>query len=186
MLNTKYFIVPTEEGIAAQQNPETNGNAWFVRNVELVESADEAILALGEVNTKETAVLDKRFEEYLPPQGFEFDANATIELVSYKPNELVYEYSAEGDQLAVFSEMYYAEGWQAYLDGEEIPHFRANYLLRAMVLPGGEHSITFKFVPEVIKTGSSIALASSILLALVILGGLFLAYRKRQDAEEKV
>ena len=183
MLNTKYFIVPTEEGIAAQQNPETNGNAWFVKNVMLVDNANEAITTLGEVNTKETAVLNRKFEEYLPSKGIDFDENASIQLISYQPNELVYEYSAEGDQLAVFSEVYYPEGWQAYLDGEKLPHFRADYVLRAMMLPGGEHQLVFRFEPQVIETGSSIALASSVLMALALVGGMYFFFRRRPNTE---
>ena len=184
MLNTKYFIVPGEQGLSAQENPDANGNAWFVENVKIVANANEEIMALENINTRETAVLNQKFEDYLPSQGFNADETAQIELISYSPNELVYEYSAEGEQLAVFSEVYYADGWQAYIDGEEAPHFRADYVLRAMMVPGGRHSIVFKFEPQVVKTGSIIALASSVLLGLALLGGLYFGFRRKTSSEE--
>jgi hypothetical protein len=179
MLNTKYFIVPTQEGEVAQQNPETNGNAWFVENVELVPSANEAIVQLGDINTEETAIVNSEFADLLPAKQFEVDTTSTIELLSYQPNELVYRSSTTRDQLAVFSEIFYPHGWQAYIDGEEVPHFRANYVLRAMMVPAGEHEISFKFEPEVVKTGSSIALASSVLLGLLLVGGIVYSSRKK-------
>ncbi len=183
MLNTKYFIIPTEEGgVMAQENPEANGNAWFVENVKLVESANEEILALKGINTRKTAVIDSQFSELLQKKSFANDTSAQIKLVSYAPNELKYQYSAEKEQLAIFSEIYYPHGWQAYIDEEEVPHFRANYVLRAMLVPAGEHQITFKFEPEVVKTGSSIALASSLVLGLLVIGGIIYGI-KRKDAQ---
>jgi hypothetical protein len=179
MLNTKYFIIPTEDGAVAQVNPETNGNAWFVQEVKLVEDANEAILALDGLNTKNVAVVDNNFAEYLPKTEFAADTSANIELVSYQPNELVYRSNSANERLALFSEIYYPHGWKTYIDGEEAPHFRANYVLRAMIVPAGEHEITFKFEPEVVKTGSSIALASSILLGLLLIGGIVWGIRKR-------
>jgi hypothetical protein len=179
MLNTKYFIIPTEEGAVAQANPETNGNAWFIQEVKMVDNANEAIQALDGINTKRVAVVDDDFAEFLPKKQFEADSTASIELVSYQPNELIYRASSESDRMVVFSEIYYPHGWQSYIDGEKVPHFRANYVLRAMMVPAGEHEITFKFEPEVVKTGSSIALASSILLGLLLIGGLFWKVRRK-------
>ena len=179
MLNTKYFIIPTQEGVMTQQNPETNGNAWFVANVKFVDGANEEILGLDGINTKKTAVVDSKFKEYVPKQSFSKDSASSIQLVSYQPNELKYETSTSQDQLAVFSEIYYPHGWQAYIDGEEAPHFRANYVLRAMMLPAGEHTVTFKFEPEVVQTGSSIALASSLVLGILVVGGLAVYFRRR-------
>ncbi len=180
MLNTKYFIVPTEEGVVAQQNPEALGNAWFVEDVALVQSANEEILALEDLNPSETAVVNENFREYLPKLNFEKDAAATIELVDYEPNEILYRYSANQEQLAVFSEIYYPQGWQAYIDGKPVPHFRANYTLRAMVVPAGAHEVIFRFEPEVVETGSSIALVSSLLLGILLIGGIVFSYRKKE------
>ncbi|MCC8360236.1 YfhO family protein [Salinimicrobium sediminilitoris] len=179
MLNTKYFIVPTEEGPVAQENPETNGNAWFIQEVKLVENANEAIKALEGINTKKVAVVDNKFADQLPKKQFAADTTAQIELVFYQPNELVYRSSSENGGMAVFSEIYYQHGWQAYINGEEVPHFRVNYVLRAMMVPAGQHEITFRFEPQVVKTGSSIALASSILLGLLLVGGIVWGIRRR-------
>ncbi|MFD2518824.1 YfhO family protein [Salinimicrobium flavum] len=179
MLNTKYFIVPTEQGIMAQENPETNGNAWFATEVKLVENANEELLGLKGINTKKVAVVDKDFSGLLSKTEFLPDPSASIELTSYQPNELKYSTTSESEQLAVFSEIYYPHGWQAYIDGKEVPHFRTNYVLRALVVPAGKHEIIFKFEPQVVKTGSSIALASSILLGLLLIGGAVYGIRRR-------
>lgn len=179
MLNTKYFIIPTQEGVMTQQNPETNGNAWFVENVKFVNGANEEILALDGINTKRTAIVDSQFREYVPEESFPKDSASSIKLVSYQPNELKYETFSSKDQLAVFSEIYYPHGWQAYIDGEEADHFRANYVLRAMMLPAGEHTLTFKFEPKVVKTGSGIALGSSMILGILVIGGLVVYFRKK-------
>ena len=181
MLNTRYFIIPTEDGeLVAQPNPEANGNAWFVREVRLVENANEAIIALGDINTRNTAVVDDAFRDLLSDTDFPPDPSADIELVSYQPNELQYRYHATQDRLAVFSEIYYPHGWKAYIDGEAAPFFRADYVLRAMMLPAGEHRVTFRFEPQVVQTGSRIALVSSILLLLLMAGGIFRLVKKKQ------
>lgn len=183
MLNTKYFIIPTEGGLIPQQNPEANGNAWFVEEIQFVESANEAILKLGEIETEKTAIVNEEFKELIPKTNFSADSSATIKLVSYEPNELVYEYSAESEKLVLFSEVYYPHGWNAYIDGEKVPHFRANYILRGMVVPQGDHSIVFKFEPQVVETGSTIALMSSIVMGLLLICGIFYGFRKRRTAK---
>jgi LPXTG-motif cell wall-anchored protein len=183
MLNVKYFIVPTEEGVQAQQNPNNYGNAWFVENVEWVNSANEEILALKEVDLQNTAVINEDFKDILG-DNVGFNAQAQIELVSEQPNELVYKTSSNSEQLAVFSESYYQPGWQAYIDGEEVPHAQVNYVLRAMNIPAGDHTVTFSFEPEVINTGSQITLASSIILALSVLGGIFYGFKRKKKKEE--
>lgn len=180
MLNAKYFIVPSEGGQPqAQQNPNAFGNAWFVKDIIWVESANAEILNLNEVDLQNTAVINSEFKNEVS-EDFKATENAEIQLQSYQPNELVYETNASSPQFAVFSEMYYQPGWQAYLDGEEVDHVRANYVLRAMNIPAGEHTVTFRFEPEVVNTGSSIALASSIILVLIILGGFYYKSRKRE------
>ncbi|MFO7646119.1 MAG: hypothetical protein R6W95_17180, partial [Desulfosarcina sp.] len=139
MLNTRYFIVnPQTDPL---RNPFALGNAWFVEDYILVENADEELAALDEIDAATTAVIDKRFESFL--EGFSFPefSGSTIELVSYAPNRLQYKYSADQDEMAVFSEVYYDKGWNAYINGEKAPHFRANFVLRAMILPAGEHSL---------------------------------------------
>lgn len=185
MLNVKYFIVPTEEaGPQAQQNPDAFGNAWFVKDLEWAANANEELLKLKDTDLKNTAVVGEDFRE-IAVNG-SGDASGEINLVSASPNIMVYEFNSENNQIAVFSEMYYSPGWQAYLDGEPVEHFRANYVLRAMNIPAGAHEITFRFEPEVVNTGSGIALASSIILVLAIFGGLFYGTRRNQhDSERK-
>jgi outer membrane lipoprotein-sorting protein len=178
MLNTKYFIVPTEEGIMAQENPEANSHAWFVQEVKFVEDANEELLALKGINTKKVAVVEEGFKDLVEKNNFSTAGSSQIDLISYQPNELKYQYSSSEDRLAVFSEIYYPHGWQAYIDGKAVPHFRANYVLRAMMLPQGAHELVFKFEPQVVETGSSIALISSILLGLLFVGGVVYRLRK--------
>ncbi len=180
MLNAKYFIVPSEGGQPqAQQNPNAFGNAWFVDNIKWVESANEEILNLNEVDLQNTAVINSEFRSEVS-EDFKATGNAEIQLQSYQPNELVYKTNASSPQFVVFSEMYYQPGWQAYLDGEKVEQVRVNYVLRAMNIPAGEHTVTFRFEPEVVNTGSSIALASSIILVLIILGGFYYKSRNRE------
>ncbi|MCJ7756748.1 MAG: hypothetical protein MUP24_01270 [Gillisia sp.] len=178
MLNVKYIIVPTEEGPQAQQNPEAFGNAWFVENIKWVSNANEEILKLGETDLVKTAVINNKFKDQIP-STLDFDPSAQIELIEHEPNRLVYRSSAAKDQLVVFSEMYYGHGWNSFIDDKETPHISANYALRAMMVPAGEHIITFKFEPEVVKTGSSIALISSIILGLLLLGGIYFTFKNK-------
>lgn len=179
MLNVKYFIVPAEGGTQAQQNPEVLGNAWFVNNVEWAETADEEIVSLAETDLKTTAVINTSFRDQVSVIT-QPDTSATIELVSHRPNELVYEFSSATDQLTVFSEIYYPHGWKAFIDGNEVSHFQANYVLRAMMVPAGDHQVTFKFEPDVIRKGSNIALMSSIFLGILLLGGIFYTFKKKE------
>lgn len=179
MLNVKYFIVPTEEGNRAQQNPNAFGNAWFVEKIQWVDNPDEEILALKDADVQTTAIVNNKFREDVN-EDFNFDPDASVELKSQQPNELKYETSADSDQFIVFSENYYQPGWQAYVDGKPVPHVQANYVLRAMNVPAGDHEITFKFEPEVIQTGSTIALISSVIIGLVLIGGVGYELKKRK------
>lgn len=168
MLNTKYLIV--DKNSAPVQNPQAMGNAWFVKNLETVDNADEEIDKIDEINIKKTAVVDKRFFDLLPKQLSPFDLSSSIDLISYEPNKLVYRSETNVDQVAVFSEIYYPKGWVATINGEEHPHFRANYVLRAMQIPAGEHEIVFEFKPKSYYLGNKISLASSIILLLIVAG----------------
>lgn len=181
MLNVKYIIQQNQEGQKeVSLNPDAHGNAWFVRELNAVADADEEILSLSELNTRQTAVFNSREFPSTVPKQYEKDSTALITLVSYSPNQLEYQSSNQNAGLAVFSEMYYPHGWQAYIDGQPKNHFRVNYALRAMEVPAGNHTIVFKFEPDVISTGSSISLVASLLLLLLILGGLgFHFYRKK-------
>ena len=179
MLNVKYIIVPTEDGPIAQQNPNALGNAWFVDDIKFVNSPDEEILSLADTELKTTAIANAELESKLKFSKQQ-DSTASIQLVSQQPNELVYKSSAAKDGFAVFSEMYYGNGWKSFVDGKELPHYNVDYVLRGMEIPAGEHTITFKFEPQVIKTGGAIALASSVMLGLLTLGGLYLIFRRKE------
>ena len=181
MLNTKYIIYPDDQGKdRIQLNSEVNGNAWFVNEVKFVESADEEIAALDSLNTKNTVIVNTVFKDQLNSDTFQQDSTATISLTNYKANEIAYTSKTSLEQLAVFSEMYYRNGWNAYIDGVLTPHVRANYVLRALKIPAGEHEIVFKFEPAVIKTGNTITLTSYALLLLIPLGWFFIEKRKKQ------
>lgn len=179
MLNTKYIIAEDEEGNPfPYTNPDVNGNAWFVENIKLVNSANEEILALDSLDTKKEAVMmaENGYASFLK-DDIMIDTTATITVEVYEPNYIKYKSKSAVDGFAVFSEIYYKEGWNAYVDGQLTPYSRVNYVLRGMNVPAGEHVIEFKFEPEVVKTGSRIALASSIIFVLLLIGGLFYNFK---------
>ena len=180
MLNTKYFIIGSDKGVKqAQLNPEVNGNAWFVKKLKIVNSANEAILALDSVNTKNVAILERSaITQKELKSSFETHPSDTIELLNYEVSSLTYLSKTAKEQFAVFSEIYYENGWNAYIDGELVPHYRINYVLRGMVIPPGEHTIEFKFAPKVIQQGSLISLFSYLLLVGIPVGGLFFGKNK--------
>ncbi|MFN4083572.1 MAG: YfhO family protein [Bacteroidia bacterium] len=185
MLNAKYFIVRDTSGtLFGQRNPFANGNAWFVNEIQWVKNADEEIKALTGLKTKEKAVIDERFKDVIgnlqPSYNEDLDTLDFIKLTSYQPNKLEYECNTTGERLAVFSEIFYDKGWNAYLNDQLVPHARVNYVLRAMPIPPGKHKIVFKFEPKVVETGEKIAYASSIALYLSLFAALFLGLRRKE------
>ena len=179
MLNTKYFIFPLQGGQTLPlPNPHTLGNAWFVNEVQYVNNANEEIEAIHGLNPSKTAVVDKRFEAVVKPMVS--DSTATIRLVAYEPNYLKYEVDSKTGGTIVFSEIYYP-GWRSSIDGQEVPHGRANYILRAMNVPAGKHEVEFSFDPVSLHVTENIATIALGLLALAALAMAFLkikAYRK--------
>ena len=170
MLNMRYIIYdPTQRPI---RNPYAYGNAWFVGQVQMVNNADAEIKALDTLQPLETAVVDKRFANDL--KGFvpQKDSMAFIEMTSYKPNVVTYKSKASSEQLAVFSEIYYQPGWKAFVDGKAIPHFRADWTLRAMCVPAGEHQITFRFIPDGYNEAYNIAYYGGIVILLLLAGAI--------------
>ena len=159
MLNTKYFILQNGK---VNRNPNVLGNAWFIKDTKIVENADDEILALNNFDASSIAIIDKRFKSLI--KEFSSDSLSSIKLDEYQPNYLKYSSSSKENQIAVFSEVYYDKGWNSYIDGELVSHFRANYILRAMNIPKGNHTIEFRFEPEIFKIGERISLASSIFL----------------------
>jgi len=183
MLNVKYVIMQGKDGKQqVQQNPEANGNVWFVDSLKVVNSANEEIVALDSLKTKSVAVFDTSNFGDFTNFTIKTDSLASIKLIGYSLENLKYESNSSENQFAVFSEIYYKDGWNAYIDGELKPHYRVNYVLRGMEVPAGNHTIEFKFEPKVIQTGSTIALVSYAFLLLIPLGW-FLKTRKQKRQE---
>jgi len=176
MLNTKYIIY---NGAAAPiVNYHSLGHAWFVDKYTLVENADEEITTLSDFNPASEAIIDKRFKNQLMNFSFSPDSDASIILMDYKPNYLTYKSNTSSKQLAVFSEIFYDKGWNTYVDSEPVPHFRVNYVLRAMIVPEGEHIIEFKFEPKSFIVGEKISLVCSAILLLIFVGVVFKELKK--------
>ena len=182
MLNTRYVVVLGQNGQAmVQRNPEALGNAWFVDTYQLVEDPNAEIMALNDFNPADTAIIDKRFAEIVQGKNLERDSNSVIVMEHqkpYNPDYVVYKTKTSKDQLAVFSEVYYEPDWRAYIDGKPADYFRVNYILRAMVIPAGEHKIEFKNEAPLMHKWDNITLAISILMLLVMAGSLVWYYRK--------
>jgi hypothetical protein len=175
MLNTKYFIVGANQ---VQVNPDANGNAWFVHEVIKVNSADEEMKALDNLKTKQAAVIDVSYLKSTISFPKEIDTTASIQLTKYDVTTLEYSSNSTIAQFAVFSEIYYKEGWNAFIDGKSNPHYRVNYVLRGMLIPAGEHTVVFKFEPTVIKSGTTITSISYLLLLFIPIAWFFIARRK--------
>jgi len=174
MLNTRYFILPAGEKGSEMPllNKQANGNAWFIKNLFIVKDADDEILGLRKINTKTQAITTEKFKKDLPLKE-SYSSEGVIKLNSYQPNILVYESESKEDGFAVFSEIYYPEGWNAYVDGKLNPHIGVNYVLRGMPLPAGKHKIEFKFEPKTYETANTIALLGSILVLITVGAGLY-------------
>ncbi|MCK9561537.1 MAG: YfhO family protein [Bacteroidales bacterium] len=174
MLNAKYFIMQDRETGEefAQQNPEVLGNAWFVEHLSFVQNPDEEIAALTNFNPKTTAFVDVTFKDFVTDTIRTIDSTAFIQLQTYAPNHLQYSVQTQHDATAVFSEIYYKKGWNAYINNELVPHFRVNYVLRALEIPAGNHTIDFKFEPHMYTVSNRISLVSSLLLLIGFLSAL--------------
>ena len=182
MLNTKYFLYLDDQKVTqVQLNDAANGNAWFVTNLQFVASANEEMQALDSLDSKNTAVLNrKEFKTQFHAQEtlqYEKDSTATIQLTHYDVTTLTYRSNTQKEQFAVFSEIYYKDGWNAYIDGVLTPHVRVNYVLRGMKIPAGTHEIVFQFEPSVIQNGRMISLIAYGLLLLLPIGWFF--YEKK-------
>ena len=193
MLNVKYIIQSNEQGQQfAMNNAFANGNAWFIEKIKFVNSADDEMKALDSLDTKNEGVISKENSEIylhslttnpiskLTNTEFKKDSLVSIKLDLYKPNHLKYTSNNSKEGFAVFSEMYYKNGWTATIDGKESPIYNVNYVLRGLQVPAGKHTIEFKFEPEVVKTGSTIALMSSIGMVLLVIGGLYFENKKNK------
>lgn len=178
MFNTKYIIADDEQGnVFKYTNEEANGSAWFILHLKAVNTSNEEIQALGDLNTKQEAVI---LSESGSEQTFLVDSTATIKVLEYEPNYIKYESSNANAGFAVFSEMYYGEGWKATIDGKEASILRVNYALRGLNVPAGNHTIEFRFEPEVVQKGGTIALLSSMALVLLLIGAIFYGFKRKE------
>lgn len=184
MLNTKYFILPLGKGQTAPVlNPYAYGNAWFVNAVRYVNNANEEIDALNSALPRETAIVDARFKDKLQGVTSSYkDSLSNIRLTSYEPNQLVYETSNAKDGIAVFSEIYYPDGWHVTLDGKPAEIARADYILRTMYVPAGKHTIEMRFDPQSLHVTERIAYGAFALLVIGVMA-LVLVYRKKLKKE---
>ena len=178
MLNTKYILLGSLQEPRAEINPNANGNAWFVSDIQYVKTPNEEIKAVGEIDNKKTAVVSVEDQKYFEGKNLQSDSTAVIELKNYQPNQLEFKTQSKTPQLAVFSEIYYPKGWKMLLDGKEVPYIKANYLLRAVFVPAGNHEVRMVFEPEVIEKGKIISMSAFGIFLLLSVGG-FLKFRRK-------
>jgi hypothetical protein len=180
MLHTKYIIGTGQQGeTQVQVNDQSYGNAWFVNEIAWVKTADEEIKALDSLH-KNKAVINEIYKKIIPENVGKIDSTASIQLEKYQPNQLIYKSKSNIPQITLFSEMYYPHGWKASIDGKEVEIFRANYVLRALVIPAGNHEIVFKFDPEIIRKGGTFSLISFIFFIVLIGIGIGYEFYKKK------
>ena len=181
MLNTKYIIFNPQS--QPFENPFAYGNAWMVDNVQMVNTANEEFDALATTDMHHTAIIGKEFEQQVT--GYKANSGeGSITLTDYQPNQLTYTFSANENKLVVFSEIWTSKGWTMHIDGQEHPILRANYLLRAAMIPAGQHEIVMRYEPKIWKVGGAISLVSSLVILLGLLG-VFLFSLKKHKAQVK-
>ena len=167
MLNVKYIIQESEDNpLGVTRNPNNLGNAWFVKNIINVETPNDELLGLNNIDLA-TSCLTQNSD--IKKTDFQLDKMNQIKLISRKANQLIYSSKAISNQFAVFSEAYYKNGWQAYVDNKPVNHFKVNYLLRGMEIPSGSHDIKFEFIPKVINTGFYLSLFSYLIFIVVFI-----------------
>jgi len=183
MLNARYIIYSPDQPPIRNRN--AFGNAWFVHQVNIVENADAEITALDTIDPLEVAVIDKRFADEVKGFTPSTDSTASITLDSYYPDKLTYTSKTSSEQLAVFSEVYYQPGWKVYIDGKPGEHFRADWTLRAMLVPAGEHQIVFEFHPDGFYTTAAISRYSGFFILLLLIGvigySIWITWKKETD-----
>jgi Bacterial membrane protein YfhO len=181
MLNTKYVIYSQDAPPLVNQN--ALGNAWFVETPVFVDNANGELAGVNKINPSNEAVIDKTFKDLVTKSSYPGSEGDKIELKSYEANELVYSSSTKEERLVLFSDIYYPAGWESYIDDKESKYFRANYVLRAMVIPAGEHEIRFIFNPSSYRIGNKISTASSVLLIIITLGYFFSILKMKPKSE---
>ena len=177
MLNTKYLITPQNNKPIAMANPDAFGNAWIVSDIKWVATPNEEITAIENTDVKTTAIVNDEFRNVVDDFN-PSSVSGTIKLDSYKPNELVYSFNSSKDELVVFSEIWTNKGWTLWIDGKESPLIRADYILRAAVIPAGNHEIMMRYEPKIWKVGNTIQFISSLILILGLIAAIVVTYRK--------
>lgn len=187
MMNMKYAILDPENPVIVE-NPNAMGNAWFVDSVVIANTPQEESDALDKINLRNTLVTDAKFKEFVKDFRPHHDSSATIKLTKYAPDYVEYDYTAKEKGTVVFSEIYYPYGWNAYIDGKPAEHFRANYTLRALNVPAGQHHIRFEFRPATVEKWGKVSIASKYVMNLTILCIIGLAIYKsvRRRKEETI
>ncbi|HSC55384.1 MAG TPA: YfhO family protein [Phnomibacter sp.] len=172
MLDTRYFIVNTPQGLQAQQNPGALGAAWFVKNIHYVPTAAAEMQSLDSLNLKDTAIVNESFKSSIAAAP-QWDSAASIQLAKYDNNEIEYAIKTVNPQFAVLSEIYYSRGWNAYADGKQVPIIKTDYALRGVAVPAGTQKLVLKFEPESYKTGSMVTNIASLLMLVVFVVGIY-------------
>jgi len=185
LLNAKYMIFGGPEQPQVVPNPKANGNAWFVSDLKFVETPNQEIKAIGDIDNKKTAVIAAADKEYFNGKPVQADSTAVINLTKYLPNELEFKSQSKTPQLAVFSEIYYPHGWKMFVDEKEVPYIKADYLLRAVHVPAGNHNIRMIFEPEVIEKGKWISLLCFGLFIALSGFGIFWINKKKKEVQIK-
>ena len=181
MLNTKYVILPLkDDGKLPVQNPWAQGNGWFVSGIDYVPDADAEIAALHTTDLRHEAVVDEKFSDILGKETFRVDSAATVKLTGYEANRLAYRVSSQKGGVVVLSEIYYP-GWTCTIDGEPTDIARANYVLRAIKVPAGEHEVVMTFDPQTVHVTETIAYGALALLALMLIALLAFSLRRKKE-----
>lgn len=183
MLNTKYFIIqnPQNGQPVAQMNPGNFGPCWLVKGIKYVENGKEEMKALDSTDLRDTAVVQVKFKSLIANAPV-YDSASSIKLIENKNDIINYESQANSNQFAVFSEIYYTAGWNAFIDGKKAEIVKTNYALRGLAIPAGTHKIEFRFEPYSYKLGDTLDLIAAILTYLIVFGGLFMAWKTSKQA----
>ncbi|MFC4690731.1 YfhO family protein [Dokdonia genika] len=184
MYNVKYILQDSEQGMGISKNPEANGPAWFVNEIQYVPDYNAEFDGLTKVDTKNTVLIREEYREELGNFQPQRDSTAVVKTLEVQPNKLVYQVENGSDGFMVFAENYYKNGWTATVNGEETTILPVNYALRGIKVPAGAHEVVMTFEPQVVKTGGMIMLGSSLLLFLLVAGGIFYTVKNRDtDAQ---
>jgi hypothetical protein len=180
MLNAKYIITqnPQDGQESVIPNPDAYGNCWFVKNIKFVQNDVEELQAIGSTNLRDTAIVQQSFADKITQPRW--DSSSSIALTMFDNDAMEYSSDCSAAQFAVFSEVYYPDGWNAYIDGKKVDYIKTNYALRGLSIPAGKHSIKFLFEPAIYEKGNRISYIGSYFVVLLVLGGFFMAWKEQK------